>query len=191
MRLVFIFGLFALPIVAKAQFHEEPINTNVPYELTPLDSLIHYPEEALEGHVEGKVETEGFVVGDGSVDEVKIINSSNPVFNEEAIRVFRSVRFEHDLQSKFPPVRMLISRTITFDLNNKRSLIALSKNDQEHDKRYLTGWSKSLGYAFNWVPVTRDRIICTTTKFTQAELQGLAPTKLDKRIHPDSLMHHP
>jgi TonB family protein len=138
--------ILSLPFMARGQFHEDPINTNIPYETTPLDSLIHYPEEAVKNRIEGKVDLEAFIEPDGWASDIKIINSTNPVFNNEAISVLRSVHFNHDSSNRQPPVRMLIGRTITFDLRNECSLLNPSKDTSKHVPPL--GWNKRDGLIY-------------------------------------------
>src|ERR1035441_8458924 len=140
---IIAFVLLSSPFTAKGQFHEEPISTNAPFETTPLDSLIHYPEEALRNRIEGKVDLQAFIDTDGWADEIKILNTSNPVFNAEAIRVMITTHFEHDPKNKTALVRMSISKTITFDLKNKRSLV--NKAIDSVQCGAPIGWSKKNG----------------------------------------------
>jgi protein TonB len=146
---IIVVTLLSTQGTANGQFHEEPISTNVPYESIPLDSLIHYPEVAVKNRIEGKVEIEAVIDTDGFASEVKIQNSSNPVFNTEAIRVMITTKFEHDPNNKSALVSMLIGRTITFDLNNKRSLITTSHISDAYSMLVLAGWSRKSGLIYD------------------------------------------
>jgi TonB family protein len=146
---IIVVTLLSLQGTANAQFHEEPISTNVPHEPIPLDSLIRYPEEALRNRTEGKVELQAVIDTDGFASEVKILNSSNPVFNTEAIRLMITTKFEHDPNNKSALVSMLIGRTITFELNNKRGLITTSHNSDAYSMLVLTGWSRRGGLIYD------------------------------------------
>src|ERR1019366_7527828 len=92
---------------------------------------------------------QAYIDTDGWADQVNVVNSSNPVFNTEAIRIMLTTHFEHDAKSKTGLVRMLISKTITFDLKNKRSLITISHNADAYALRVLVGWSKKNGLIYD------------------------------------------
>lgn len=56
-----------------------------------INSKLRYPESLRRENVEGEV-TIGFSIKeDGSVDEIEILNKSNPSFEREAIRIIKSM----------------------------------------------------------------------------------------------------
>jgi TonB family protein len=165
---IVMLAMLTVAFPVRGQFHEEPISTNVPFETTPLDSLIHYPEEALKNRIQGTVDLQAFIDTDGWADEIKILNTSNPVFNAEAIRVMITTHFEHDPKNKTPLVRMLISKTITFDLKNKRSLVNKAIDSVQYGSPI--GWSKKNG-AING-------------EYHREELQGRPAIELPSQVEP-------
>jgi TonB family protein len=175
-------ALLAVPLAANGQLNEPSINTNVPYESTPLDSLIHYPEEAVRNRIEGKVELQAFIDSDGWASEIKILNSTDPIFNNEAIRVMSSVHFTHDSLSNQPPVRMLTSRTINFDLKNECSLLIQSKDSSP--ARIAVGWTRQDGllYPPEKQPELRDPCIETNFRFRFTE-EPYETIPLERLIH--------
>jgi TonB family protein len=145
---IFVVVLLSLPITARAQLNEDS-TSSVLWKPISLDSFIHYPEEAVKKRIEGKVEIQAVIETDGSVREAKIENSSDPVFNTEAIRVIITNHFEHDPSIQWIQDRMVVNRTITFDLNNKRSLITTSHTSDEYSMLVLVGWSKKNGLIYD------------------------------------------
>ena len=56
-----------------------------------LRGNIKYPEQALAKSIEGKVYVKFTVKKDGSIDDVKIIRSTDSLLDEEAIRVVKNM----------------------------------------------------------------------------------------------------
>lgn len=50
-----------------------------------------YPEEARQKGIEGKVYVSFLITSEGWVEEVEIVKSPNEIFNEEAIRVIKTM----------------------------------------------------------------------------------------------------
>ncbi len=176
---IIIVTLLSMQGTANGQFHEEPISTNVPHETIPLDSLIHYPEAALHDRIEGKVELQATVERDGSVSEVTIEHSSDPIFNAEAIRVVIVSHFEYPLSEESPRVSFLIGRTITFDLNNKRSLITTSRYSTECRFLVVDRWTKARG------------LICEDSEFQNHAMFNPVDFYPHETVPLDSSIHYP
>jgi TonB family protein len=108
-----------------------------PREIIPLDDLIHYPEIAREKGIEGNVIMSAKVNEDGSTSQVEVVRSDNPVFNDEAIRVLTTARFDPAIQLGKPcPFWPIL--TIHFRLNVKAAPYLECGNVDFEEPRLLT-----------------------------------------------------
>ena len=119
-----LFGILALsllsmPISASGQEGPCPIVREGPHEITPLESLIHYPKEAKKNGIEGMVTMEALIEKDGSVSKVHILKSSDSIFNQEAVRTIKSARFKPAMEDDDTPTLLWVTRTIKFSLKSK------------------------------------------------------------------------
>jgi TonB family protein len=73
-----------------------------PLLITPLNKLIHYPEQARKNGLEGQVAVRALIDKQGSIDSVILIKSSDSIFNTEAIRVMKSARYTPAVQDGTP-----------------------------------------------------------------------------------------
>ena len=85
-----------------------------------IDMNLRYPKDAEKKKIEGKVVLRFVVDEKGEIGNISIINSTHPIFNEEAIRVVET------LPGKFKPgkihgtpIKSLYTFTINFQLINK------------------------------------------------------------------------
>ncbi len=82
-----------------------------------LSKNIKYPEEAKEKGISGRVFLSFVVEKDGSVTDVKVMRSVNPLVDDEAVRVVQAMpKWKPGLQ-KGKPVRVSYLLPITFKLN--------------------------------------------------------------------------
>ena len=121
-------GIIALILLSSPVMTRGQTDTDVfidvakePQELSPLDSLIQYPKIAKKNGIEGKVTLQALVEKDGSVSKVEILKSSDTIFNQEAIRAFKSEHFTPAIQEDGTPVKLWITRIINFRLGTKPS----------------------------------------------------------------------
>lgn len=72
--------------------NEEPefLNSNISFENYIKEHLI-YPKEALYAGMEGEAITRFVLSDDGKIKDIEVLNSSNPIFNKEAIKVMKSL----------------------------------------------------------------------------------------------------
>jgi TonB family protein len=94
-----------------------PMVGNEPQPVSPLEKLIHYPEEARKNGIEGKVTLQALINRDGSVAKVELLKTTDSIFDEEAIRVMKSARFIPAEQNG-TPLKIWITRTINFRLKD-------------------------------------------------------------------------
>jgi TonB family protein len=92
-----------------------------PELLTPLKSLIHYPEEARKNEIEGEVVMRALINKQGAIDSVVIEKSSDTIFNSEAIRVMKSARFT-PLTQEGTPIKVWEDEEINFRLKDTVNL---------------------------------------------------------------------
>jgi TonB family protein len=122
MRTFGMLAFLAAMLVASANGFLQPagIDCNVSQEpqlLTPLEKLIHYPEEARKNGIEGKVAVNALVNKRGSIDSVVLLKSSDSIFNKEAIRAMKSARFTPAMQDS-TPIKVWITQAINFRLKD-------------------------------------------------------------------------
>jgi TonB family protein len=89
-----------------------------PHEIIPLENLIHYPEEAKKNGIEGKVTLQACVEKNGTTSRVQLVKSTDTIFNQEAIRVFKAAHFTPAMLNG-KPMRYWIMRRINFRLKDK------------------------------------------------------------------------
>jgi protein TonB len=90
----------------------------IPALMQYINENISYPEEALKNNVQGRVVLKFVVKADGSVGRIEIAGGIDPLLNEEAIRVVRSLpTFRPGKQDGIPvPVWFIIP--VLFRLEN-------------------------------------------------------------------------
>ena len=83
-----------------------------------LDNQIRFPAAAAEMGLHGRVIVQFVVERDGSITNIEVVQSTNPIFNREALRVFEQmppwIPGEHNGQQ----VRARFTQPITFRLGN-------------------------------------------------------------------------
>jgi protein TonB len=72
---------------------------------------VRYPQIAMRQGLSGRVTVEFQIEADGSVSDVEVVDSSNSVFDREAVQVMRRTQFEP------PSEAMRVRRTIEFSLD--------------------------------------------------------------------------
>ncbi|KQC12755.1 MAG: hypothetical protein APR63_10430 [Desulfuromonas sp. SDB] len=89
------------------------------YEIPPQPIFLEepeYPTAALNGGMEGTVILYLYVDIDGTVNRAEVINSTNPIFNDNAIQAGLNCRFK-PAESAGRPVRVKIVFPVNFKLN--------------------------------------------------------------------------
>ena len=86
---------------------------NEPEALTPLQSLIVYPEQARHAGFEGKVIISAIVDTNGKVLKVRIDKSTHPIFEEPAKQALLNCRFKPAYQNG-KPVKLWYTVPILF-----------------------------------------------------------------------------
>lgn len=85
-----------------------------------LRTNVHYPEEAIEKSITGKVWVQFIVEKDGVVDSVHTVHSVHPLLDEEAERVVRSMPPWTPGMQMGRPIRTRFNVPITFELIDHR-----------------------------------------------------------------------
>ena len=94
-----------------------------------VSSNVHYPEEAKEKGIEGRVFV-GFVVEkDGSVSEVKVLKGIGKLCDEEAVRVVKSMPKWKPGRQDGKPVRVHYNMPFNFKLSDGESAKPAKKAD--------------------------------------------------------------
>lgn len=83
-----------------------------------LDKNLKYPPKAKENKIEGKVFVEITVDTNGKILNPKIIKSDNPLFNEEAIRLIKSMPKWIPGKRKGVPIKQRLTFPISFRLRD-------------------------------------------------------------------------
>ncbi len=86
-----------------------------------LQQNIHYPKEALQNHQEGKVVINFIVEKDGSVSNLKVLNSIGRGCDDEAFRVAKMMPKWNPGKQSGVPVRVSFNMPISFMLKIKES----------------------------------------------------------------------
>jgi periplasmic protein TonB len=90
----------------------------IPALMKDVGENIKYPEEAQRNNIQGKVNLKFVVNSDGSVDRIEILRSIDPLLDNEAIRVVKTLkRFKPGKQGGIP-VPVWFSLPVAFKLQN-------------------------------------------------------------------------
>lgn len=81
-----------------------------------LNANIHYPEVAEENGIQGKVVISFVVERNGTVTNVEVVKSVDPLLDKEAIRVVRSMPQWKPGTQNGKPVRVKYTTPVTFRL---------------------------------------------------------------------------
>lgn len=84
--------------------------------MTYLSQNIKYPVVAEEHGIQGRVVVQFVVERDGSISDVKIVNSADPLLNSEAVRVIKSMPKWTPGKQDGQPVRVKYTIPVTFKL---------------------------------------------------------------------------
>ena len=84
-----------------------------------LQKNIKYPEEAAQQGIQGTVYLRFVIKPDGSVSNVEVVRKTNPLLDEEAIRVVKEMPKWNPGKQKGEPVSVYFSLPIVFKLGNK------------------------------------------------------------------------
>ena len=96
-----------------------------------LSENIKYPEEAKEKGISGRVFISYVIEKDGSVTEVKVMRSVNPLVDDEAVRVVKAMpKWKPGLQ-KGKPVRVNYILPVNFKLDDKAKHNGLEETSWE------------------------------------------------------------
>lgn len=80
---------------------------------------IKYPSKAIDEGIEGKVTLSFVIEKDGSIGNVKVINSVHTELDREAIRVIKSMPKWEPATANDKPIRSLYTIPINFKLSNQ------------------------------------------------------------------------
>jgi protein TonB len=89
-----------------------------PEPIQPIEKLIVYPEVAKRSGLEGKVIVQALIAKDGHVEKVEVLKSDYDMFKQAAIDAIMKAKFTPARQNG-TPLRIWITRTISFKLTNK------------------------------------------------------------------------
>ncbi len=78
---------------------------------------LRYPSEAVDNGIQGRVYVQFIIEKDGSVTNVKVIKSDDPLLDKEALRVVQSSPNWIPAKKQGRPVRKIITFPIIFKLN--------------------------------------------------------------------------
>ena len=81
---------------------------------------LSYPEEARANGVQGKVVVAFYVLEDGSLDSIHVVNEAKPMLIEPALQVIRSMPNWEPAMVNGVPVKRKVTVPIKFTLNNKK-----------------------------------------------------------------------
>ena len=94
-----------------------------------------YPQEAIEKGVEGSIMTTYTVEADGSLTEIEIIKGVDPLLDQEALRIIKTMPKWKPGMQKNQAVRVRFRLPIVFDLNEHQKESAnddsIANNDDE------------------------------------------------------------
>lgn len=82
-----------------------------------IDKNLHYPEDAKEQKLEGKVCVSFIVKEDGLIEDVKIVRSVAPALDDEAIRLVNSFPKWEPAKQHGKPVQCWFTIPLEFKLN--------------------------------------------------------------------------
>ncbi len=109
------------------EYDEEPVFfTEKPAKFPGGDSAfnsyvknnLHYPEKAKKDSVQGRVYVCFTVCSNGKIKSPKVVNSSNDLLNEEALRLIRSMPAWHAAETKGKPIASKRTVPIIFFLKS-------------------------------------------------------------------------
>ena len=104
-------------------YDEVEVKPSFPGGLTALtqwlNGNVNYPAKAAKDGVEGRVIVEFVVEKDGSINDVKVVQSVDPFLDKEAVRVVKSMPYWIPGKQNGSTVRVSFSIPITFKLQNK------------------------------------------------------------------------
>ncbi len=81
-----------------------------------LTKTLKYPDEALKKHIEGKVMLSFIVNKDGTLSDIKIVKSVNPLLDKEALRVAHMMPKWQPGKQKGKACRSMIAIPIVFEI---------------------------------------------------------------------------
>lgn len=84
-----------------------------------IQKELKYPEKAKQKKIEGKAILRYVVEVDGSIGEVKVLESDNPQFAKEAIRVIKSLKKWKPAIQQGHPVKSAYEQVFHFNLENE------------------------------------------------------------------------
>jgi protein TonB len=81
-----------------------------------IEQNMHYPAKAKAANLQGRVIIAFIVEKDGSISHVKVVKSVDPLLDEEALRIVKSMPKWHPGKQTYLPVRVKIFLPVTFQL---------------------------------------------------------------------------
>ena len=84
-----------------------------------LAANIHYPELALENGIKGTVVASVAIEPDGSIGEVTIKKSVDPLLDKETIRIFKSMPRWNPGTQNGKPVRVVLDMPLNFNFTEE------------------------------------------------------------------------
>jgi len=96
-----------------------------------LQDNVKYPVEAQEKGIQGTVYLRFVVTPDGSVDNVEVVKSSNPILDEEAVRAIKTMPKFTPGKQDGKPVYVYYQVPVRFKMEDKKTNKPVSKNKQD------------------------------------------------------------
>ena len=94
-----------------------------------LNANITYPKEAQEKGIQGKVDLRFVVKPDGSVEDVQVVKSLDPILDKEAVRVLKLMPNWIPGKQDGQPVNVYFSVPVRFKLQGDTAKPAAKKNN--------------------------------------------------------------
>ena len=85
-----------------------------------LSTNIRYPALAIQHNIEGRVFIQFTVNADGSIEDIQIVRSADPLLDREAVRVAHQMPNWIPGKQREQPVRVRLTLPITFQLQQQR-----------------------------------------------------------------------
>ena len=96
-----------------------------------------YPDKAMNEEIEGTVFLKILVSTKGTVEDIKILKSDNPLFNQSAVDAAKHAKFEPAI-SKGKPIKDWIIVPVSFELKTESQKLILLAALEMDEKRFKT-----------------------------------------------------
>lgn len=88
-----------------------------------ISEHLEYPQQAIEKDIEGKVYVQFMVESDGSLSEIEIVRSVNPILDAEVVRIISIMPNWEPMEHNGEPIRMSVRLPVTFTLSDEEDCI--------------------------------------------------------------------